>query len=335
MAKPQLDIDALAAKVLLGERAALSRAITLSESHLSLHQEQSLALLNKLYSATGKSIRIGISGIPGAGKSTFIEAFGTYLIEVLGKRVAVLAVDPSSAQTGGSILGDKTRMEQLSRKAEAFIRPSPTNTELGGVGQYTQKAILLCEAAGYDVILVETVGVGQSEQAVNGMVDVFLLLQIVGAGDDIQAIKRGVLECVDMVVMNKADGGREKTAKTEAGNLQKGLALFTPKHSGWTTPVLTCSALENKGIDRIWETIAALFEHLKQSNKFEEQRDAQLLAWLTALEQQSLSRFFEEHPEIRTLRTENHKSLKQHQQSPFEVVQKMNAGLAKLFPKKD
>ena len=335
MAKPKLDIDALAAKVLLGERAALSRAITLSESHLSLHQEQSLALLNKLYSATGKSIRIGISGIPGAGKSTFIEAFGTYLIEALGKRVAVLAVDPSSAQTGGSILGDKTRMEQLSRKAEAFIRPSPTNTELGGVGQHTQKAILLCEAAGYDVILVETVGVGQSEQAVNGMVDVFLLLQIVGAGDDIQAIKRGVLECVDIVVMNKADGGREKTAKTEAGNLEKGLALFTPKHSGWTTPVLTCSALENKGIDRIWETIAALFEHLKQSNELEEQREAQLLAWLATLEQQSLSRFFEEHPEISTLRAENHKTLTQRQQSPFEVVQKMNAGLAKLFPKKD
>ena len=335
MAKPQLDIDALAAKVLLGERAALSRAITLVESHLSLHQEQSLALLNKLYSATGKSIRIGISGIPGAGKSTFIEAFGTYLIEALGKRVAVLAVDPSSAQTGGSILGDKTRMEQLSRKAEAFIRPSPTNTELGGVGQHTQKAILLCEAAGYDIILVETVGVGQSEQAVNSMVDVFLLLQIVGAGDDIQAIKRGVLECVDIVVMNKADVGREKIAKTEAGNLQKGLALFTPKHLGWTTPVLTCSALENKGIDHIWETIAALYEHLKQSNEFDDQREAQLTAYLVALEQQSLFRFFEEHPEIQALKTENHKTLTKYQKSPFEAIQKMSSGLAKLFPKKD
>ena len=335
MAIPQVDIDALAAKVLLGERAALSRAITLSESHLSHHQEQSLALLNKLFSATGKSIRIGISGIPGAGKSTFIEALGTNLIEELGKRVAVLAVDPSSAQTGGSILGDKTRMEQLSRKAEAFIRPSPTSTELGGVGQHTQKAILLCEAAGYDVILVETVGVGQSEQAVNGMVDVFLLLQIVGAGDDIQAIKRGVLECVDIVVMNKADSGREKIAKIEASNLQKGLSLFTPKHLGWVTPVLTCSAIENKGINRVWEMIEAHHKHLKQSVAFAHQRKAQLLAWLAALEQQSISRFFEEHPEIKALRDENRKTLSLSKQSPFEAIQKMNAGLARLFPKKN
>ena len=335
MAKPQLDIDALAAKVLFGERAALSRSITLIESHLSLHQEQSLALLNKLYSATGKSIRIGISGIPGAGKSTFIEAFGTYLIEALGKRVAVLAVDPSSAQTGGSILGDKTRMEQLSRKTEAFIRPSPTNSELGGVGQHTQKAILLCEAAGYDVILVETVGVGQSEQAVNGMVDVFLVLQNVGAGDDIQAIKRGVLECVDIVVMNKADSGREEKAKIEASKLQKGLSLFTPKHMGWTTPVLVCSARENKGIDFVWETIEALNKQLKKNNEFEQQREAQLLVWLAALEEQCLSRFFEKHSDIKALRAKNYQVLGQGTLSPFEAIQKMNAGLVKLFSKKD
>ena len=329
--KQKEEIEALADKIRSGNRAALSRAITLTESHLSWHQNQSLHLLNLLYSSTGNSIRVGISGIPGAGKSTFIEALGTFLIEQLGKRVAVLAIDPSSARSGGSIMGDKTRMEDLSRKEQAFIRPSPTNTKLGGVGQHTQKAILLCEAAGYDVVFVETVGVGQSEQAVNGMVDVFLLVQIVGAGDDIQAIKRGVLECVDIVLMNKADNGREKEAAKEAKSLQQELRLLTPKHTSWDTAVLTCSSLEKKGIRNVWETIERHQNTLKATNAFDDLRKAQSLSWLKVLEQQTLQYFLDMHPEIIALREANQRQFADHDRSPFDVIQKMNERLNELF----
>ena len=262
------EIKLLADKIKHGDRTALSRGITLCESDLALHKSQALFLLDQLYPVTGNSIRIGVSGIPGAGKSTLIEALGTYLIDQHQKRVAVLTIDPSSQQSSGSILGDKTRMETLSRKEAAFIRPSPTKTQLGGVAQQTQTAILLCEAAVYDIIIVETVGIGQSEIAVNHMVDVSLLLQIVGAGDDIQAMKRGVLEWADMVIFNKADQGKEIQAKLEADNMSKALALFPTKHTGWSIPVLTCSALEKTGIESIWETIISHQLHLHKKRFF-------------------------------------------------------------------
>ena len=260
------EIKLLADKIKHGDRTALSRGITLCESDLALHKSQALFLLDQLYPVTGNSIRIGVSGIPGAGKSTLIEALGTYLIDQHQKRVAVLTIDPSSQQSSGSILGDKTRMETLSRKEAAFIRPSPTKTQLGGVAQQTQTAILLCEAAVYDIIIVETVGIGQSEIAVNHMVDVSLLLQIVGAGDDIQAMKRGVLEWADMVIFNKADHGKETQARIEAANLSKAFALFPAKHAGWTIPVLSCSALEKTGIEEIWETILSHQLFLNQND---------------------------------------------------------------------
>lgn len=334
MAKQKDDIKVLTERIRSGDRVSLSRAITLSESHLQEHQNKTLQLLNLLYADTGNSIRIGISGIPGAGKSTFIEALGTYLIDELEKNVAVLAIDPSSAQTGGSILGDKTRMEKLSRKSEAFIRPTPTNTALGGVGQHTQKAILLCEAAGYDIILVETVGIGQSEQAVNEMVDVYLLLQIVGAGDEIQAIKRGVLECVDIVVINKADHGREEHAEIEAKKLKKGLSLFSQKHSHWDIPVLTCSALENTGVIHVWKTIEEHQKHLKETAVFEKQRAMQFKLWLAFLEQQSLLHWIDEHPKIFHLRDEIRTSIAAKNASPLEVIQKFNEKLWSLFKTK-
>ena len=334
MAKQKDDIKVLAERIRSGDRVSLSRAITLSESHLQEHQNKTLELLNLLFNATGNSIRIGISGIPGAGKSTFIEALGTYLIDELEKNVAVLAIDPSSAQTGGSILGDKTRMEKLSRKAEAFIRPSPTHSTLGGVGQHTQKAVLLCEAAGYDIILIETVGIGQSEQAVNEMVDVFLLLQIVGAGDEIQAIKRGVLECVDIVVINKADKGREELAEIEAKKLKKELSLFSQKHSHWDIPVLTCSALENKRVTHVWKTIEEHQKHLKETAVFEKQRAMQFKLWLVFLEQQSLLHWIDEHPKISHLRDEIRTSMAAKNASPLEVIQKFNEKLWSLFKTK-
>ena len=326
------EIYLLADKIKQGDRAALSRGITLTESDLPLHKSQALSLLDQLYPATGKSIRIGISGIPGAGKSTLIESLGIYLIDQHQKRVAVLAIDPSSEQSSGSVLGDKTRMETLSRREEAFIRPSPTRAQLGGVAQQTQTAILLCEAAAYDVIIVETVGVGQSEIAVNHMVDVFLLLQIVGAGDDIQAMKRGVLEWVDMVVFNKADKGKETQATAEAANMSKALALFPPKHPGWTIPVLSCSALEKTGIEAIWENIVSHQRHLNQQEIFQKQREDQLNHLLYSLEAQVLRVFLAQHKKINALRKENQQEWQAKDVQPFGVLQAFRKQLAKIFP---
>ena len=288
--------------------------------------------MDQLYPFTGNSIRIGVSGIPGAGKSTIIEALGTYLIDLHQKRVAVLAIDPSSEQSSGSILGDKTRMEALSTRQDAFIRPSPTKTQLGGVAQQTQTAILLCEAAAYDVIIVETVGVGQSEIAINHMVDVFLLLQIVGAGDDIQAMKRGVLEWVDMVVFNKADQGKETQARVEAANMSKVLGLFPSKHAGWSIPVLSCSALEKTGIEAIWETIISHQLHLNQKEIFKKQREDQLNNLLCSLEAQVLRVFLVQHKKINALRKENQLNWQAKEVPPFGVLEAFKKQLAKIFP---
>jgi len=247
-------VDELAARVMHGDRRALARAITLVESTRADHRAEAEALLAEVLPTTGNSIRVGISGAPGAGKSTFIEALGLSLV-ARGHRVAVLAVDPSSTRSGGSILGDKTRMEDLTRSPDAFVRPSPTRGTLGGVARRTREAMLLCEAAGFDVVLIETVGVGQSEVKVAAMVDLFLVLVAPGAGDELQGLKRGIMELADVVVVNKADGELATAAGVTAADYGSALHLVRPRVPGWTPRVLTCSALLGEGIDEVWDTV--------------------------------------------------------------------------------
>ena len=248
-------MDSLAQQVIDGDRRALARAITLVESTRGDHREDAEQLLAEVLSHTGDAIRIGITGAPGAGKSTFIEALGLYLVEA-EHRVAVLAVDPSSTRSGGSILGDKTRMEELTRSPLAFVRPSPTGGTLGGVARRTREAMLLCEAAGFDVVLVETVGVGQSEVKVAAMVDLFLVLVAPGAGDELQGLKRGIMELADLVVVNKADGELAPAAGVTASDYASALHLVRPRIAGWTPLVLQCSALLGEGIDAVWDSVA-------------------------------------------------------------------------------
>jgi LAO/AO transport system kinase len=247
-------VDALARQVINGDRRALARAITLVESTRNDHRKDAERLLVDVLPHTGGSIRIGISGAPGVGKSTFIEALGLFLVEH-GHRVAVLAVDPSSTRSGGSILGDKTRMEELARSSAAFVRPSPTGGVLGGVARRTRETVLLCEAAQFDVVLVETVGVGQSEVLVAGMVDLFLVLVAPGAGDELQGLKRGIMELADLVVVNKADGERVAAATDTAGEYASALHLVRPRHPRWTPRVLQCSALLGEGVDGVWSAV--------------------------------------------------------------------------------
>src|SRR5829696_788287 len=245
----------LAQEVIAGDRRALARAITLAESTRPDHRAEAEALLAEVLPRSGAAVRVGISGAPGAGKSTLIEALGTHLVAE-GQRVAVLAVDPSSTRSGGSILGDKTRMEQLTRSPHAFVRPSPTGGTLGGVARRTREALLLCEAAGFDVVLVETVGVGQSEVKVAAMVDLFLVLVAPGGGDELQGLKRGIMELADLVVVNKADGELASVAAHTAADYAAALHLVRPRLQGWTPRVLTCSALTGTGIPEVWETVA-------------------------------------------------------------------------------
>lgn len=265
--------------IIAGDRSILARAITLAESHLAADQKKINLVLSRLLKRTGKSLRIGITGVPGVGKSTFIEAFGE-LLTAKGKKVGVLTVDPSSKKTKGSILGDKTRMDQLSKNDNVFIRPSPTNLALGGVTAHTREAILLCEAAGYDVILVETVGVGQSETQVRGMVDFFLLLVLAGAGDELQGIKKGIMEMADGIVVTKADGENEKAAKQAKADAVQALHFQQALASGWKTKVITSSALEGKGIDEVWKMIQDFERHTTSSGWFDENRREQRLGWL-------------------------------------------------------
>jgi LAO/AO transport system kinase len=248
-------VSELARQVVDGDRRALARAITLVESTRADHRAEAEALLAEVLPVVGGAVRVGISGAPGAGKSTFIEALGTHLVEH-DHRVAVLAVDPSSTRSGGSILGDKTRMEQLTRSPHAFVRPSPTGGTLGGVARRTREALLLCEAAGFDVVLVETVGVGQSEVKVAAMVDLFLVLVAPGGGDELQGLKRGIMELADLVVVNKADGALAETAAHTAADYAAALHLVRPRLQGWTPRVLTCSALTGTGISEVWEAVA-------------------------------------------------------------------------------
>ena len=291
----KFDLQAL----LDGNRRALAKAITLVESKLDSHREQAQEILEQILPQSGNSIRIGITGVPGVGKSTFIEAFGLYLISQ-GKRVAVLAVDPSSPIAGGSILGDKTRMEELSRREEAFIRPSPAEGALGGVAQKTRESMLLCEAAGYDVILVETVGVGQSEYQVAGMVDFFMVLMLPGGGDELQGIKKGILELADALVINKADGESENLAKLSRTHYTSAMNLLR-HNTFWTPRVMTCSALESVGIDAVWGMVVDYYFQAVQQEAFQTKRARQNRDWMHQLVKEMLLLRLTQNPAVKEL----------------------------------
>lgn len=266
--------------ILASQRGILARAITLVESTLPAHQALAQEVLQVLLPHTGGAIRLGITGVPGVGKSTFIEALGLHLVEKLGKRLAVLAVDPSSPRGGGSILGDKTRMPQLAAHPRAFIRPSPAGSSLGGVARATRESLLLCEAAGYDVIFVETVGVGQSEVAVHGLVDFFLLLMLAGAGDELQGVKRGIMEMADAVLITKADHGNEAASSRAARDYESAIHLFPPTASGWPVPVATCSALTGQGLPEAWQLVEHYTIHAQTTGYWQQRRAQQQLQWL-------------------------------------------------------
>jgi LAO/AO transport system kinase len=287
--------------VLKGDRRVLAKAITLIESRHPEHRELGRQLVEEVLPYTGKAIRLGITGVPGVGKSTFIESFGTQLIQ-LGYTVAVLAVDPSSQRSGGSILADKTRMEQLCKADQAFIRPSPSGGTLGGVARMTRETLLLCEAAGFPVVIVETVGVGQSETAVAGMVDFFLILMITGAGDELQGIKKGILELADAVAINKADGDNARRADKTRKELEMALHLMQPSSLIWTPPVVTCSALTRAGLKSIWETVLDHHRRLSAAGELQAKRKSQSLEWMWALIHDGLEERFHRHPAVhRTL----------------------------------
>jgi LAO/AO transport system kinase len=272
-------VSELADAVRAGDRRALARAITLIESTRADHEVEAAALVDELLPYAGGAARLAISGAPGAGKSTFIEAFGTRLIDA-GHAVAVLAVDPSSSRSGGSILGDKTRMEELSRQPAAFVRPSPTGGTLGGVARRTREAGLLCEAAGFDVVIVETVGVGQSEVAVADMVDCFILLVAPGGGDELQGIKRGIMELADIVVVTKADGSLAAAANQAVADYRSALHLIRPKHHGWNVPVLACSAVKGEGIGEVWDAVQEHHDALASTGALDRLRSEQARAWM-------------------------------------------------------
>ena len=271
--------EQLAEGILAGQRRALARAITLIESSRADHREQAAQLLELLGPHAGGATRVGISGVPGAGKSTFIEAFGLQVIE-RGRKLAVLSVDPSSALSGGSVLGDKTRMELLSRDSRAFIRPSPAGRTLGGVARRTRESILLCEAAGFDLLLVETVGVGQSEIAVAEMTDMFLLLLLPGGGDDLQGIKRGIMEMADLILVNKADGDLLPAANRTVSDYRNALRLLHPRSKHWQVPVRGISSLERRGVDQTWQTIDEFWQTMQAHGEIERRRAEQARAWL-------------------------------------------------------
>src|SRR5690606_10817130 len=286
-ARTPLDVDAYVEGVLSGSRTVLARAITLVESTNPEHERLAQQVLTRVLPHTGKAQRIGISGVPGAGKSTFIDAFGSYLTG-LGHKVAVLAIDPSSRVSGGSILGDKTRMQRLANDPNAFVRPSPSAGSLGGVARKTREASLLCEAAGYDVVVIETVGVGQSETTVAEMVDFFLVLMLPNAGDELQGIKKGILELVDLIAVNKADGTNVEAANRAARQYEMALRYVRPAGAAWQVPVLTCSALEGRGLDRIWKKIREHAELMEKSGERQARRDQQLLSWTWALVEEAI-----------------------------------------------
>ena len=298
--RPQLSAEEYAEGVLAGDRALLGRTITLVESNAERHIAKAQDVLRMLLPHTGKSIRIGITGVPGVGKSTFIEAFGCYLIEQ-GYKVAVLAVDPSSSISGGSILGDKTRMERLSREERCFIRPSPAGGTLGGVARKTRETMLVCEAADFDVVLIETVGVGQSETTVRSMADFFLLLMLAGAGDELQGIKKGIMELADALVINKADGKNKLFAETARSEYERAMHYLQPFTEGWVAHAFTCSAISGDGIAEIWRVIEKYREITTQNGAFERHRREQNIKWVHDMVDDHLRSLFGKHPEVRKI----------------------------------
>jgi len=305
--------------ILAGDRRALAKAITLVESQRAQDAETAQTLLKTLLPRTGNSIRIGITGVPGVGKSTFIEAFGQHVIEQ-GHRLAVLAVDPSSPVAGGSILGDKTRMEVLSREEAAFIRPSPAGRALGGVALKTRESLLLCEAAGFDIILVETVGVGQSEHQVAGMVDFFLLLMLPGGGDELQGIKKGILELADAIVVNKADGSSESLARTTQQHYRSAMSLL--RHDDfWEPKVMTCSALQRHGVEDIWKMISDYADASRANGAFDEVRAEQNLSWMRQLVDELLRDQLAKHPRVREALPSLEADVRSAAQTPLAAAQ--------------
>ncbi|MBF4467259.1 methylmalonyl Co-A mutase-associated GTPase MeaB [Flavobacterium sp. LC2016-12] len=320
--RKQPSSEELIAGILDGNRTALSRAITLAESTNPEHADKANEVIKGCLPYANKSIRIGITGVPGVGKSTFIEAFGTFLTQ-LGKKVAVLAVDPSSSLSHGSILGDKTRMEELVKDENAFIRPSASGDTLGGVARKTRESIILCEAAGYDTIIIETVGVGQSETAVHSMVDFFLLLKISGAGDELQGIKRGIMEMADAIVINKADGDNIKKANQAKLEFNRALHLFPPKKSNWQPKVTTCSAITKEGILDIWNTISSYIEMTNETGFFQEKRKEQNNFWMMETINEQLKLNFYNQPEIISQLEQNKKAVQNGEISPFAAAQNL------------
>ena len=293
-----MEIPELAERILSGERRALSRGITLVESTRVDHRAQAADLLQRLAPHAGDAVRVGISGVPGVGKSTFIEALGNHLLDQ-GRRLAVLAVAPSSSLSGGSILGDKTRMERLARRREAFIRPSPAGGSLGGVARRTRESMTLCEAAGFDVIFVETVGVGQSETAVSEMTDMFLLLLLPGAGDDLQGIKRGIMELADLLLINKADGDLLARARHSAADYRAALGLLHPRTRGWRVPVEICSALSGEGIVSAWELVERYHQFIRDNDELARRRADQARSWMWSEIAEGLMSRFRDDPGVR------------------------------------
>lgn len=292
-----LSADTYVDGVRAGDRAVLARAITLVESELPRHAELAQQVLTRLLPHTGNSQRVGISGVPGVGKSTFIDALGMHLVG-RGNKVAVLAIDPSSSISGGSILGDKTRMSRLAREASAYIRPSPSSGTLGGVARKTRETLLLCEAAGFDVVLVETVGVGQSETVVAELVDFYLVLMLAGAGDELQGIKRGILEVADMVAINKADGDNAPRAERARAEYRAALHLMRP---GAEPVVTTCSALEGTGIEKLWDAVVTQLSRRAASGELSRRRKEQQVGWMWAMVQDGLRSALRAHPEVAAL----------------------------------
>jgi LAO/AO transport system kinase len=318
----QNSVDEFVSNILKGNITFLSKAITLVESTNAKHQQKANEILERCLPHANNSVRIGITGVPGVGKSTFIESFGKYLT-AQGKKVAVLAVDPSSSVNKGSILGDKTRMEELVTDTNAFIRPSPSGTSLGGVAQKTRESIILCEAAGFDTIIIETVGVGQSETVVHSMVDFFLLLKLAGAGDELQGIKRGIIEMADAIVINKADGDNEKNAKIAKVEFNRALHLYPIKESKWQPKVLTASALHSLGIEKINTMIVDYISLTKENNYFNQKRNDQNKYWLLATIEQQLKDNFYQNTTIKNALAKEMSNLENGKTTPFNAAKRL------------
>lgn len=318
--KKELSVNDYIEGIKKGDRGILSRVITLVESAKPGHQQMAQQVIEQCLPLSGNSMRIGITGVPGVGKSTFIESLGSEITS-RGHKLAVLAIDPSSERSKGSILGDKTRMETLSNNPDAFIRPSPSAGSLGGVARKTRESMLLCEAAGFDIIFIETVGVGQSETAVHSMVDFFLLLMLAGAGDELQGIKRGIMEMADAIAINKADGSNVDKANRAKAEYNSALHLFPPSPSGWAPKVVTCSALHHNGIDKVWETVLTYKNQTQNNNFWHQKRNEQAKYWMYQTINEQLKNGFYNNQTIKSLLQKTENEVLSSQKSSFQAAQ--------------